>query len=473
MTSFQRQLNLYDFNRFSRGPDRNGYYHEYFLRARPHLLKHITRVRVNSGGPKANDDPSREPNFYKMSFVSSNLCSPQINGNSAGITTSTDKSGTIATIPTAALIKECIFYEENKLTVEPQSGASNTGNHIIPSAAAVLSLEGKDVDEPNFSTLLLKRDHNEGRAMQSFSDSEMMGICNRRTGVIGSSKTTTMMTSKPSSPSSPLLATFVSIEEPEKEKLPVSSQLSTPVLTTTLSKEEEEEDKKKKRMLKDVGQDSKQVCMTEDSILHSLFLSGGSNNGKYENCIANHDLMMVMDENQDDDIYLKETIDNMLIEPLPDNTTHAAKADDTDQCQYKNEKTPSSLFTNNPVYPIFQLPLKDNKNNFLQPRNNCRRCRCGTFNTNSIELLLQVQEQKRKETSQVQLNGDANASGVENTPGKMKPDTKRQSSPLTSSSVSSAVVSPIFPSNDPATGPACIIRPLLLTEPSMSSPSGL
>eukprot|EP00543_Licmophora_paradoxa_P011943 CAMPEP_0202459326 /NCGR_PEP_ID=MMETSP1360-20130828/34755_1 /ASSEMBLY_ACC=CAM_ASM_000848 /TAXON_ID=515479 /ORGANISM="Licmophora paradoxa, Strain CCMP2313" /LENGTH=59 /DNA_ID=CAMNT_0049080341 /DNA_START=69 /DNA_END=245 /DNA_ORIENTATION=+ len=59
--------------------------------------------------------------------------------------------------------------------------------------------------------------------MQSSSDSEMVGIGNRRTGVIGSRKTTTMMTTKPSSPSSPLVATFVSIQEPEKEKLPVSS----------------------------------------------------------------------------------------------------------------------------------------------------------------------------------------------------------------------------------------------------------
>eukprot|EP00543_Licmophora_paradoxa_P000300 CAMPEP_0202455862 /NCGR_PEP_ID=MMETSP1360-20130828/13286_1 /ASSEMBLY_ACC=CAM_ASM_000848 /TAXON_ID=515479 /ORGANISM="Licmophora paradoxa, Strain CCMP2313" /LENGTH=332 /DNA_ID=CAMNT_0049075545 /DNA_START=44 /DNA_END=1042 /DNA_ORIENTATION=- len=69
MTSFQRQLNLYDFNRFSRGKDRSGYYHELFLRGKPQLCKRIMRVRVKGGGPKANVDPNLEPDFYGMPFV--------------------------------------------------------------------------------------------------------------------------------------------------------------------------------------------------------------------------------------------------------------------------------------------------------------------------------------------------------------------------------------------------------------------
>ena len=35
--SFQRQLNLYEFSRITRGKDRNGYYHDRFLRDMPEL----------------------------------------------------------------------------------------------------------------------------------------------------------------------------------------------------------------------------------------------------------------------------------------------------------------------------------------------------------------------------------------------------------------------------------------------------
>lgn len=97
MTSFQRQLNLYDFNRFSRGRDRSGYYHELFLRGKPDLCKRIMRVRVKGGGPKANIDPNLEPDFYKMAFVNAGagesnaqpivfpgLVTSSINGKSEG-----------------------------------------------------------------------------------------------------------------------------------------------------------------------------------------------------------------------------------------------------------------------------------------------------------------------------------------------------------------------------------------------------
>lgn len=44
VSSFQRQLNLYDFTRLTRGRDKGGYYNEFFLRHRAHLLNKIQRI---------------------------------------------------------------------------------------------------------------------------------------------------------------------------------------------------------------------------------------------------------------------------------------------------------------------------------------------------------------------------------------------------------------------------------------------
>jgi hypothetical protein len=43
ITSFQRQLNLYGFNRITKGPDRGGYYHELFMRHKAFLCKMMVR----------------------------------------------------------------------------------------------------------------------------------------------------------------------------------------------------------------------------------------------------------------------------------------------------------------------------------------------------------------------------------------------------------------------------------------------
>jgi len=65
LTSFQRQLNLYGFQRISQGPDNGGYYHELFLRGRPGLCVNMKRTKVK-GTTKTKRDPDTEPNFYAM-----------------------------------------------------------------------------------------------------------------------------------------------------------------------------------------------------------------------------------------------------------------------------------------------------------------------------------------------------------------------------------------------------------------------
>lgn len=46
--SFQRQLNLYEFERIIFGPDTGGYFHPKFLRDHPELCKSMTRIAVKS-----------------------------------------------------------------------------------------------------------------------------------------------------------------------------------------------------------------------------------------------------------------------------------------------------------------------------------------------------------------------------------------------------------------------------------------
>ena len=66
LSSFQRQLNLYGFNRITRGPDATGYYHEYFLRDREYLAKRILRKRIKGTKIKGATNPDLEPDFYAM-----------------------------------------------------------------------------------------------------------------------------------------------------------------------------------------------------------------------------------------------------------------------------------------------------------------------------------------------------------------------------------------------------------------------
>jgi len=73
LSSFQRQLNLYGFQRISSGPDCGGYYHELFLKGRPALSIHMRRVGIPQGDTKVGARVSTtslpvgaSPDFYSM-----------------------------------------------------------------------------------------------------------------------------------------------------------------------------------------------------------------------------------------------------------------------------------------------------------------------------------------------------------------------------------------------------------------------
>ena len=83
LSSFKRQLNLYDFQRVTRGTDCGSYYHEMFLRGKPLLAKRMTRRKIKGTkhipsssnaltSSNTGDDHDRVPDFYSMPFVGTN-----------------------------------------------------------------------------------------------------------------------------------------------------------------------------------------------------------------------------------------------------------------------------------------------------------------------------------------------------------------------------------------------------------------
>jgi hypothetical protein len=67
--SFFRQLNLYGFQRITRGLDKGAYYHEYFLRGKPFLTSQILRQKIKGIKKKALPNPETEPDFYSMIYM--------------------------------------------------------------------------------------------------------------------------------------------------------------------------------------------------------------------------------------------------------------------------------------------------------------------------------------------------------------------------------------------------------------------
>lgn len=68
-SSFQRQLNLYGFQRLTKGRDKGGYYHEMFLQGKLFLAHSIFRMRVKGTRIRARSNPDTEPGFYSMKSV--------------------------------------------------------------------------------------------------------------------------------------------------------------------------------------------------------------------------------------------------------------------------------------------------------------------------------------------------------------------------------------------------------------------
>ena len=72
--SFQRQLNLYNFQRIQKGRDKGAYHHRYFLKDKPNLSKRMRRTKIkgeNSIRKQQSEGTQVEIDFYSMPPINS------------------------------------------------------------------------------------------------------------------------------------------------------------------------------------------------------------------------------------------------------------------------------------------------------------------------------------------------------------------------------------------------------------------
>jgi HSF-type DNA-binding len=74
-TSFQRQLNIYEFERITDGPDKNAYHSPSFLRGRYELTFRMKRNVLKGTGTRGPSSPQTEPDFYSMPYQFENSSS--------------------------------------------------------------------------------------------------------------------------------------------------------------------------------------------------------------------------------------------------------------------------------------------------------------------------------------------------------------------------------------------------------------
>jgi len=66
LKSFRKQLSLWGFKRITKGPDAGSYYHQFFLRGMPDLLKMMKYQKIKGTGRASVPNPDDEPNFYEL-----------------------------------------------------------------------------------------------------------------------------------------------------------------------------------------------------------------------------------------------------------------------------------------------------------------------------------------------------------------------------------------------------------------------
>ena len=80
LSSFKRQLNLYDFKRITHGADSGAYYNEMFLRRKPILATKMVRRKIK-GEIRISTYVHKEPDFYSMPFMGPIFDTPSHQGS--------------------------------------------------------------------------------------------------------------------------------------------------------------------------------------------------------------------------------------------------------------------------------------------------------------------------------------------------------------------------------------------------------
>ena len=125
--SFQRQLNIYGFQRVRQGRHKGAYFHDLFVRGKPDLCQHMVRTKIRKNG-KA--DPTAEPTISTShEELSRPLMTMNMRPSGHDLTSQECNSTTQVDIHASFFglaQRQSMMYEENGLS-ESLSGMS--GNH--------------------------------------------------------------------------------------------------------------------------------------------------------------------------------------------------------------------------------------------------------------------------------------------------------------------------------------------------------
>lgn len=77
--SFQRQLNIYGFQRISSGIDKGSYYHSLFLQGQPLLCRSMYRIRIKGNKVRPSKSEIVDPNFYSFPSIEEETRTRRIN----------------------------------------------------------------------------------------------------------------------------------------------------------------------------------------------------------------------------------------------------------------------------------------------------------------------------------------------------------------------------------------------------------
>ena len=180
VTSFQRQLNLYGFQRITQGLDKGSYYHECFLRGKAFLAYEIARIKVKGTGVRGKSNPDQEPDFWSMEWVDGEFSPANNDEGAAHITPPSAPSSTITPKPSsnkpkASRSKTCGSattkttkskkQDSPKTRVVPPSALPTSSSSLSDDTLSVVSDQSSDQDftppSPNDSSLGLQQQRKE------------------------------------------------------------------------------------------------------------------------------------------------------------------------------------------------------------------------------------------------------------------------------------------------------------------------
>lgn len=108
------------------GHDKGGYYHELFLRGKPHLANKIPRTKLKNDGARKSTSPETEPNFYSYPFL------PDVASNTAAgpmVSAESDRKISTSSVPSSTQVS----MPDSRTTDALASYGCTSGGNILDS----------------------------------------------------------------------------------------------------------------------------------------------------------------------------------------------------------------------------------------------------------------------------------------------------------------------------------------------------